>query len=323
MLNEPPSLSDGEARVRHPLSAWLQTNSYRADDYPLERVRAAKDASVAVILPARQVAGTIGALLKELKPLSEAGLIDELIVVASDSGDETPEIAADAGARVLQRDDLSPGFGPSLGKGDALWRGVGATSGDIVVFMDTDTQNFGAHFLLGLLGPLFDQPSLEFVKGAFRRPFKVGGRRFPDEGGRVTELVARPLLNLYLPQLAGFVQPLAGEVALRRWLFESFSVPVGYGVEIGMLIDAYRSVGLAGMGQVDLGTRVDDPQHLRDLSSMAYAVTATLLQRVKIAPHGSHGSLMLPAQGSMEVRNVSLEERPPLDSLRRDDASGM
>ena len=141
-------------------------------------------------------------------------------------------------------------FGPALGKGDAMWRGLAATSGDIVAYLDTDTEDFHAGFVTGLLGPLLTDDTVAFVKGAFRRPMRVGATVVPDGGGRVTELVARPFLNLHVPELAGFLQPLAGEVAARRELLERLPFPVGYGVEIAMLIDALREVGLDRMAQV-------------------------------------------------------------------------
>jgi glucosyl-3-phosphoglycerate synthase len=253
-------------------------------------------------------------------------LIDELVVIDSDSTDGTAEIAESRGVTVLQRARLLTEFGPPLGKGDGIWRGLSATSGDIVMMMDTDTLNFGPHFLLGLLGPLFEHADIHFVKGAFHRPLTTGRETLADEGGRVTELVARPLLNLYLPKLAGFVQPLAGEVAARRWLLESIPIPVGYGIEIGVLIDTLREVGLDAMAQVDLGTRADVSQPLRDLTPMAYSVAATIISRV----HGrdalmalSPGSLLLPTPEGARSVEVSLEERPPLSSLTEEDASGM
>ena len=210
-------------------------------------------------------------------------------------------------------------FGPALGKGDAMWRGLSATSGDIVAFLDTDTEDFHAGFALGLLGPLIEDPALEFAKGAFQRPLRVGDTVVPDGGGRVTELVARPLLNLHLPDLAGFLQPLAGEVAARRELLERLPFPVGYGVEIAMLIDAYREVGLERMAQVDLGTRQNRHQPLRELSAMALAVLATAERRIhgrRRADAAAPGPLLVPGADGFETRSVILDERPPLAELQ-------
>jgi hypothetical protein len=211
-----------------------------------------------------------------------------------------------------------PHLGRAEGKGDAMWRGLAATTGDIVVYLDTDTRDFDDRFLLGLLGPLLERPDLGLVKGAFRRPFHADGMAaVPDGGGRVTELVARPLLNLHMPELGGFVQPLAGETAGRRSLLESLEYPVGYGIEIAMLIDVARTVGVEAMAQADLGSRQNRHQPLRDLSAMAYAVLAAAARRLDGpgTTHGRHGALALPAHGALEMREVPLAERPPVRSL--------
>lgn len=305
--------------------SWIERRTYRSTAYPVERIKELKrDRTISVLLPAREVAATIGSLLDGLMPLVEDGMIDELVVIDADSADGTGAIAADRGAAVHQREAILPDYGPALGKGDAIWRGLAVTSGDVVVIMDTDTQNFGRHFFLGLVGPLLQDDKLRFVKGAFRRPLQLAGKMIPDEGGRVTELVARPLLNLYLPQLAGFVQPLAGEVAAHRDLLESIPIPVGYGVEIGMLIDALGNVGIEAMAQVDLGTRQDSAQSLRNLSAMALAVTSTLIRRV----HGEDaleslepGTLLMPDGATMEPVDVPLQERPPLRDVFQTDAA--
>lgn len=302
------------------LRTWLDRRSYRGRDFLVDDLLRAKRERVSVILPTRDVAGTIGKVLDCLLPLHELGLMNELVVIDAASADGTVEIAASRGARVLQESELMPGHGHARGKGDAMWRGLSATTGDIVVFIDTDTEDFEEVFALGMIGPLLTEPELQFVKGSFRRPFRVGDVSVPDGGGRVTELVARPLLNLYVPELAGFSQPLAGETAARRPLLESLSFPVGYGVEIANMIDAFRAVGIDAMGQVDLGTRQNRHQSLRSLSGMAQAVMVATLARV----HGREtmdayapGPLALPAESGIEVRQVPLEERPPLRTLAR------
>ena len=302
------------------LRAWLERRSYLGSDFTVPELLRAKRDTVSVVLPTRDVAGTIGGVLDCLLPLQARGLVDELVVVDAASGDGTAEIAAARGAQVLQESELMTAHGPARGKGDAMWRGLSATSGDIVVFIDTDTEDFHQVFALGMIGPLLTAPGVEFVKGSFRRPFRMGEVSVPDGGGRVTELVARPLLNLHVPELAGFAQPLAGETAIRRPLAESLSFPVGYGVEIAMMIDTLRAVGIDAMAQVDLGTRQNRHQPLRSLSAMAHAVIVAASARV----HGrdaieayAPGPLALPAGGGIEVRQVPLEERPPLRTLAR------
>jgi glycosyltransferase involved in cell wall biosynthesis len=302
------------------LRTWLRRRSYRGADFTVEGLLRAKRDTVSFVLPARDVAGTIGRVLDSLLPLHHRGLVDELVVVDAASTDGTAEIAAARGARVLQESEVMTAHGPARGKGDALWRGVSATTGDVVVFIDTDTEDFDEVFALGMLGPLLTDPEIQFLKGSFRRPFRVGEVSVPDGGGRVTELVARPLLNLHVPELAGFCQPLAGETGARRPLLESLSFPVGYGVEIAMMIDTLRAVGIEAMAQVDLGTRQNRHQSLRSLSSMAHAVLVAASVRV----HGREaidcyapGPLALPSASDIEVRQVPLEERPPLRTLAR------
>ena len=212
--------------------------------------------------------------------LCDAGLVDEAVVVDACSRDGTAELAAAAGIRVVQQDELAREYGPAQGKGDAMWRGLASVSSELVVFLDTDTVDFHEGFVRGLVGPLISAPGIDFVKGCFARPLREGSRLRPGEGGRVTELMARPLLNLYAPELAVFDQPLAGEVAARRELLEQLPFCVGYGVEIAMLIDAWRLVGLEGLAQVDLGERQNRHQPLRELSAMAYAVLAAASSRL-------------------------------------------
>jgi glucosyl-3-phosphoglycerate synthase len=301
------------------VEAWLDRRGYAAGAFALDGLLAAKRATVSAVLPARDVAETIGGVLDALVPLRDAGLLDELVVVDAASRDATARLAAERGVEVLQESELMPEHGPALGKGDAMWRGLSATTGDVVLFLDTDTGRMDPGYALGLLGPLLTDDDVALVKGAFRRPFQAGAERLPDEGGRVTELVARPLLNLLVPELAGVRQPLAGELAARRSLLEGIPFPVGYGIEIGMLLDAHRRVGLDGIAQSDLGSRLNPHQPLRELSAMAYAVMVTALRRTigedalgDLAP-GVLGTLR---DGAMRVREVRLVERPPLAGVR-------
>jgi glucosyl-3-phosphoglycerate synthase len=285
------------------LADWLGKRSYAGGDYGLERLLAAKRSSVAVIVPAREVAGTIGPTLDGLLPLRDAGLVDELLVVDADSADGTAAIARERGAEVVGESTLAPELGPCLGKGDAMWRAAGAVESDLLVFLDADSADFQPDFLTGLLGPILLDPELKLVKGAFHRPFARGGEVHDGEGGRVTELVARPLLNLHFPALAGFVQPLAGEIAIARDLFRRLAVPVGYGVEIAMLIDCLRLAGLDALAQVDLGTRQNRHQSLRALSAMATEVMVAV-ERREAGP-----------SGSAEKWRLRCDERPPLVTL--------
>jgi glucosyl-3-phosphoglycerate synthase len=300
---------------------WRARRSFRSEEFPLERLLAAKRSSIALLLPAREVSETIGAVVSSATAFERAGLLDEVVVIDAGSSDGTAEIAQAAGARVVQEDELQSEHGPTLGKGDAMWRGLAASQSEIVVYADTDTESFDERFLLGMIGPLLCVPEVQFVKGSFRRPFRSGDRVLAEGGGRVTELMARPLLNFHAPELAVFEQPLAGETAARRELLEQLPFAAGYGVEIAMLIDAWRMVGLEGMAQVDLGTRQNRHQSLRDLSAMAYAVLVAAQSRFlgrEFADARACASIVLPpppGEPAMESRPVALEERPPRASL--------
>lgn len=296
--------------------AWYQANttSHRAF-YPQALVEA-RPGPVSVCLPARNEARTIGPILRALEPLRDNGLIDQLVVV-DDSTDGTADIARGLGAEVYDQGTLMPELGPFLGKGDALWRSLSVLRGDLVCFLDADSECFGAHFAYGLLGPLVHQEGISFVKGYYRRPFRLGDTILPDGGGRVTELTARPLLSLFYPELAGIHQPLAGEIAARRELLETLPFAAGYGVDIGLLLDAYGAVGLEGLAQVDLEVRQNAHQSLRDLGPMAFAVLHAVSVRLE-----REGRLRGPLPLSFatpddrpDAKATSSLERPPHRTL--------
>ncbi|HEX3803712.1 MAG TPA: glucosyl-3-phosphoglycerate synthase [Solirubrobacteraceae bacterium] len=303
------------------LSTWFERRRYRAGDFGADQLRACKRATtVTVIVPAKECADTVAGVLRQtVEPLSRAGLVDEVVVVDAASADATGEIAARAGARVLQQDQIAPELGPALGKGDAMWRALRETSGDVVCFLDADTVDPNPDHLLGLLGPILTDESVALVKGAFERPLDTGTGKIPHEGGRVTELMARPLLNLHAPLLAGFAQPLAGEIAARRDLLEQLPFPVGYGVEIAMLVDALHIRGLDALAECDLGTRQNRHQPLRALGEMAYAVLAAVENRVPeraASACASGARYMRPWEDGL-VASVPVKERPPIRARDR------
>jgi glucosyl-3-phosphoglycerate synthase len=312
--------ADGRARrglsVDLAVSGWLERRRYRSEDFPLNRIAGHKDGrTVTVIIPTRQCGSSIGAVLRDtVGPLLEVGLLDEVVVVDAGSDDDTAEHATAAGARVLHQDRLLGEFGPALGKGDAMWRALSATRGDVVCFLDGDTLDPDPRHLQGLLGPILCEPSLSLVKGTFDRPLRTGETELAHEGGRVTELMARPLLNLHEPQLAGFTQPLAGEFAASRSLLESLPFPVGYGVEIALLIDTLRASGLDAIAECHLGVRRNRHQPLRALGEMAYAVLAAVERRSgQRSPIGGH---YLRPWHDGEIVTVPVLERPPLMALQ-------
>ncbi len=298
--------------------SWHRTHTFHHTQFPPERLAAERRATVSVCLPARDEERTIGPIVASLTPLRDCGAIDQIVIVDA-SSDATGQIASELGAEVYNQAELLPELGPVLGKGDAMWRSLGILTGDVVCFLDADSEQFGAHFACGLLGPLLCADGISFVKGLYRRPFRVGETTLPDGGGRVTELTARPLLNLFYPDLAAVRQPLAGEVAARRELLERLPFVTGYGVDIALLLDAYGAVGLEGMAQVDLDVRQNAHQPLRDLGPMAFAVLRALSSRLQ-----REGRLAGPlptsflTAGDDELPALSAEpvERPPLAKLR-------
>ncbi|HLJ04140.1 MAG TPA: glucosyl-3-phosphoglycerate synthase [Solirubrobacteraceae bacterium] len=291
--------------------------SYSHRDFPLQRLLASKRATVSVCLPARNEARTIGRILSALAPLAQQGLVDQLVVV-DNSTDGTGEIAAELGAEVYDQEELLPEIGPVLGKGDAMWRALEVLSGEVICFLDADSEEFGDHFACGLLGPLITDPGISFVKGYYRRPFRVGDTTYPEGGGRVTELTARPLLDLFYPELAAVRQPLAGEIAARRELLERLPFVTGYGVDIALLLDACAEAGLDSLAQVDLDVRQNAHQSLEDLGPMAravlHAVASRLLREGRLSDPFSASVMSL--AGEAGPSHQLPVERPPAASLR-------
>jgi len=298
--------------------AWHRSNTFAHDQFPVEQLAAERQATISICLPARNEARTIGPILEALLPLRECGVVDQVVVV-DNSTDGTGEIARRLGAEVHDQEKLMPELGPVLGKGDAMWRSLSVLRGELIGFIDADSERFGAHFVCGLLGPLITRAAISLVKGFYRRPFRIGDTVFADGGGRVTELTARPLLSLFYPDLAAVEQPLAGEVAARRELLERLPFVTGYGVDIALLLDAYRVVGLDAVAQVDLEVRQNAHQPLRDLGPMAYAVlqaVASRLEREGRLQGPLPSGFVLPGDGGPLSVIAEPVERPPLASLR-------
>ncbi|MFG2553216.1 glucosyl-3-phosphoglycerate synthase [Streptomyces sp. NPDC048581] len=295
---------------------WLSTRSWSVTDRPLHQILAAKQRtgqSVSVVLPALNEEETVGDIVAIIRHdlMRQVPLVDEIVVVDSGSTDRTSEVAAAAGATVVHRDEILPRVPTVPGKGEVLWRSLLVTSGDIVCFIDADLKEFSSDFVSGIVGPLLTNPEVDLVKGMYDRP--LGGAA--GQGGRVTELMARPLLNMHWPQLAGFVQPLGGEYAARRSLLEQLPFPVGYGVELGMLIDALHLVGLDALAQVDVGVRKHRHQDGQALGRMSAAIYRTAQLRL------ARGHLIRPSLTQFErggdgfeprTYSVDTEERPPM-----------
>ncbi|MGP3983500.1 glucosyl-3-phosphoglycerate synthase [Streptomyces sp. KR80] len=307
---------------------WLERRSWSAGDRPLSRLLTAKraagrDGTVSVVLPALNEQATVGAIVETIRRelmTESVPLVDELVVLDSGSTDRTAEVAAAAGARVVDRDTVLPRLPALPGKGEVLWRSLLVTGGEIVCFVDADLRDFSARFVSGIVGPLLTEPGVQLVKAMYDRPLgeQVGPPAGSEQGGRVTELVARPLLNLHWPQLAGFVQPLGGEYAARRSLLEQLPFPVGYGVELGMLIDALDLVGLDALAQVDVGIRRHRHQSGQALGRMAATIYRTAQARL------ARGHLVRPVLTQFartddgftpSVHEVAADERPPMITI--------
>lgn len=305
---------------------FAEANFHHAEFGDLARLTALKQkqgVTVSLVLPTLNEAETIGPIVRRaIREMQERyPLLDEILVIDSASTDGTREIAAAEGARVVQHADVLTRYGSFVGKGEALWKSLYETSGDIVVWADTDVRNWHHRMVYGTLGPLLLEPRIQYVKGYYQRPIVEGGVLKEGGGGRVTELVARPLINLFFPELSGFIQPLAGEYAGRRTLLEQLPFFTGYAVEIGHLIDAAEKAGIAGLGQVDLERRVHRNQELEGLSRMSFVILQAVMKRLEerrrarlFAELGS--TMKLPRSGrgrlSLEVIELADHERPPM-----------
>ena len=305
-------------------SEWT-ARTHHWQEWDLPALMAAKeqgDHRVSLVVPARNEAATVGAVVSRVRAslMETVSLLDEVVVIDSDSDDMTFAAAEDAGAAVFRARDIRPELGWSPGKGEAMWKSLFVTTGDLLVFMDADLLDWDTHFVPGLLGPMLTGAKVALVKGFYERPYENQGLTQAFEGGRVTELVARPLIALHFPELAGLIQPLAGEWAIRRSIFESLQVPTGYAVELAALVDTTRRLGVESIAQVDLGRRAHRNQALRDLGAMAIQVIAAAERRAFAqADRGSGVALRQyqPGEGGIEFidRVIGVGERPPAKTV--------
>ena len=315
--------------MRPDARAWFRTRTtstpdLTAVDVPvLLRAKRRGGHRVSVVLPARDEEATVGRLVADLhrRWVHEVPLVDELVVMDSDSTDRTAEVAAAAGADVVPTAEVLAAHGSRPGKGEALWKSLAATTGDLLVFLDADLLGDVDHYVPGLLGPLLADPQVAYVKGCYTRPLQIGGHEQPAGGGRVTELTARPLLNALWPELAGVVQPLGGEYAGRRSALEQVPFLSGYGVEVGLLVDLLDLAGLCGLAQVDLGVRRHTSQSDEALGAMAGQVVSAVLARAFDSPRGREASGLLTqfrhdGLGFVPRSSaVAVDERPPMGEV--------
>lgn len=306
---------------------WFAESNYHHSEFSdvgrLVALKQKQGVTISAILPTLNEEKTIGAIinLARRELVERFPLVDELLVVDSESSDATRRIAAEEGARVVVHSEILPAYGSFRGKGEALWKSLYATSGDLIAWSDTDIVDWHPRFLYGTLGPLLAEPRIGYVKAYYQRPIVEGGQLKEGGGGRVTELVARPLINLFFPELSGYIQPLSGEYAGRRVHLEQIPFFTGYAVEIGHLIDLSERLDLAGLGQVDLDVRIHRNQELPGLSKMSFVILQAVMKRLEerrkarlFAELGS--SIKLPQSGpnrlALEVIELADQERPPM-----------
>ncbi len=305
---------------------WLEWRTFTGARFDPERLAADRrrgGLSISICLPTLNVADTVGPIVAAIRErwIEDVPLIDELAIVDSASVDDTVARAREAGAEVIHDAEVLPEMGPGKGKGEAMWKSLAVLGGDVVAWIDSDIVDFDPSFVPGMVGPLIEHPEISYVKALYRRPLGADG----EGGGRVTEICARPLINQFYPDLAGFAQPLSGEAAGRRealWRVPFFG---GYAVELGLLIDLLGVVGLPGLAQVDLGARRHVNQPTRALGPMAAAITQAVLRRVAESgrapralaqpmpfarPTRRNGAL------SLERLDAAPAERPPMDTVR-------
>ncbi|AQZ66278.1 glucosyl-3-phosphoglycerate synthase [[Actinomadura] parvosata subsp. kistnae] len=304
---------------------WYGPHSSTAAEWPADALVPAKEGTtISVVLPARDEESTVGDIVAAIRRdlVERTPLVDEILVVDSNSTDATAERAREAGARVVAQAEVLPHLPPLTGKGEALWKGLAAATGDIIVYIDADLRSFGAHYVSGLVGPLLVNRDTHFVKATYERPY-IGSDGVAQQGGggRVTELVARPLLNMFWPELAGFAQPLGGEYAARREVLEQVPFVTEYGVEFGLLVDLLQLVGLDAMAQVDLGHRTHTHQSIPALGRMAGQIMLTAWSRLErqgrvlASEPPAHTLLQFGLEGDAGLVDVGVAERPPLASL--------
>ncbi len=309
---------------------WFAENTFHADEFSnLKQLMALKEEqgpTISLALPALNEEETVGKVITTVKKalMDDIPLLDEIVLIDSASTDRTRQIAESLGVPVYLHHELLPELGARVGKGEALWKSLLVTKGDIIAWIDTDIINIHPRFIYGIIGPLLLNRSIQLVKGFYRRPLRMGMKMQASGGGRVTELAARPLLNLFYPELSGIIQPLSGEYAGRREALEKAVFFSGYGVETGLLIDIFEQFGLRAIAQVDLLERIHRNQGLEALSKMSFAIIQTVLRKIesryeraivedvnktmKLIRHTSKGY-------SLVVEEVAERERPPMISL--------
>jgi glycosyltransferase involved in cell wall biosynthesis/nucleotide-binding universal stress UspA family protein len=326
MLDE----SAGAQAISILVDKWFAENTFHADEFSnlkeLLTLKEKQGSTISLALPALNEEATVGKVIRTIKKalMENVPLLDEIVLLDSNSTDRTRQIAKGLGVPVYIHQHLLPEMGSRPGKGEALWKSLLVTKGDIIAWIDTDIVNIHPRFVYGIIGPLLLNHNIQFVKGFYRRPLRVGDKVQAGGGGRVTELTARPLLNLFYPELSGVVQPLSGEYAGRREALEKATFASGYGVETGLLIDIFEQFGLRAIAQVDLMERIHHNQELEALGKMSFAIIQTVLRKLEpryersiIEEVNKTMKLIKYAKGGyyLEVEEVAERERPPMITI--------
>ncbi len=320
----------GQTAISVLVDKWFAENTFHADEFEdlnyLLSLKRARGLSISLALPALNEEKTVGNVIQTIKGalVETAPLLDEIVLIDSNSEDRTREIAQSLGVPVYIHQEVLPDYGARRGKGEALWKSLYCTQGDIIIWLDTDIVNIHPRFAYGLIGPLLLRRDVQFVKGFYRRPLRVGGKIQAGGGGRVTELTARPLLNLFYPELSGVIQPLSGEYGGTRAALEQCGFFSGYGVEIGLLIDMLEKFGLTSIAQVDLQERIHHNQPLEALSKMSFAIIQAVIRKLE----SRYGQSILEnvnrtmkliryEQESfmLEIEEIAERDRPPMIEL--------
>ncbi|MEM7698817.1 MAG: glucosyl-3-phosphoglycerate synthase [Verrucomicrobiota bacterium] len=309
------------------IADWLDTNTYHHGQFwdlkQLLEAKAKSGRTISLCIPTLNEEKTIGKEIILLKSelMDRYPLIDEIAVVDSGSTDRTLEVAASYGADVYLSAEILPEMGFRPGKGENLWKAIYQLKGDIICNVDADIKNIHPRFVYGLVAPLLYRPEIQYVKAFYDRPLAFSEGVRPSGGGRVTEILVRPLFSIFFPELTALIQPLSGEYAVRRETLERLPFPIGYGVETSHLIDLFQMEGLAAFGQTDLDMRVHRNQSTTSLGKMAFGILQSFLNRLekheigKGLEEGSHLYRQFQAEGShydQIVTRIEEEERPPM-----------
>lgn len=311
------------------IDEWYLSNTFHYKQFSIEeliKTKNKKNITVSLCFPTLNEAQTIRNILRITKEeLYEPGLVDEVVVVDSGSLDSTPEIVREMGFKVYQHKEILRKYGTHEGKGEALWKSLFVLKGDIIVWCDSDIKNFGSRFVYGVLGPLILDEELYFVKAFYRRPLKIDSSYMKGEGGRVTEILVRPILNLFYPELSRLFQPLSGEYAGRKEALEQIPFFTGYGVEIGMLIEMYEKFGVERIAQVNVKRRIHRNQPLASLSRMSFGIMQAIFKKLEYYGKLNINSGLNKIYSQIDyidneyvITPVKIEEneRPPISTIR-------